>query len=86
MSYGDPNAGLHAAFAVLSALVYRERSGEGQYIDMSQWESTMAALGDGIMNYTMNGEQPPRMNRIPEMAPHGVYRSLPGEPPMEVSR
>jgi benzylsuccinate CoA-transferase BbsF subunit len=84
MSYGDPNAGLHAAFAVLSALVYRERTGEGQYIDMSQWESTMSAIGDGIMNYTMNGEQPPRMgNRVPDMAPHGMFRSLPGEPPLE---
>jgi benzylsuccinate CoA-transferase BbsF subunit len=84
MSYGDPNAGLHAAFAVLSALVYRERTGEGQYIDMSQWESTMSALGDGVMNYTMNGEQPPRMgNRIADMAPHGMFRSAPGEPLME---
>jgi len=82
MSYGDPNAGLHAAFAVLSALIYRERTGEGQYIDMSQWESTMAVLGDGIMNYTMNGEQPPRMgNRAHDMAPHGVFRCAAGEPP-----
>ena len=40
MSYGDPNAGLHAAFAVIAALYHREQTGEGQYIDMSQWEST----------------------------------------------
>jgi benzylsuccinate CoA-transferase BbsF subunit len=84
MSYGDPNAGLHAAFAVISALIYRERTGEGQYIDMSQWESTMSALGDGIMHYTMNGEQPPRAgNRIDGMAPHGVFRCAPEPPPME---
>jgi benzylsuccinate CoA-transferase BbsF subunit len=75
MSYGDPNAGLHAAFAVLSALLCRERTGKGQYIDMSQWESTMALLGDGIMDYAMNGTQPPRDgNRIPGMAPHGMFR------------
>ena len=75
MSYGDPNAGRHAAFAVLAALLYRERTGKGQYIDMSQWESTMAVLGEGVMDYTMNGSQPPRSgNRDPWMAPHGIFR------------
>ncbi len=75
ISYGDPTAGLHAAFALLAALLYRERTGEGQYIDMSQWESTMVVIGEGIMEYTMNGTQPPRMgNRVPHMAPHGVFR------------
>lgn len=75
ISYGDPTAGLHAAFALLAALLYRERTGEGQYIDMSQWESTMVMIGEGVMEYTMNGTQPPRMgNRVPHMAPHGVFR------------
>jgi len=74
MSYGDPNAGLHAAFAVLSALFYRERTGTGQYTDMSQQESTMAVLGEGFMEYGMNGVQPPRNgNRVAHMAPHGVF-------------
>lgn len=75
ISYGDPTAGLHAAFALLAALIHRERTGEGQYIDMSQWESTITVLGEGLMDYTMNGAQPPRMgNRVPHMAPHGVFR------------
>jgi crotonobetainyl-CoA:carnitine CoA-transferase CaiB-like acyl-CoA transferase len=74
MSYGDPNAGRHAAVAVLAALLYRRRTGKGQYIDMSQWESSMAVLGEGIMDYTMNRTQPPRDgNRDPHMAPHGVF-------------
>jgi len=75
MSYGDPNAGRHAAFAVLAALLYRERTGKGQYIDMSQWESTMVLLGEGFMDYAMNATQPPRSgNRDPWMAPHGIFR------------
>ena len=75
MSYGDPNAGLHAAFALLAALYHRERTGEGQYIDMSQWESTMAVLGEGFLEYSMNGAQPPRNgSRVPYMAPHGIFR------------
>jgi benzylsuccinate CoA-transferase BbsF subunit len=75
MSYGDPNAGLHAAFAVISALIYRERTGNGQYIDMSQWESTMSVLGEAFVGYALNGAQPPRNgNRVEQMAPHGMFR------------
>jgi benzylsuccinate CoA-transferase BbsF subunit len=75
ISYGDPTAGLHGAFAVLAALLYRARTGKGQYIDLSQQETTIAVLPDGMMEYVMNGTQPPRNgNRDPAMAPHGVFR------------
>lgn len=74
MSYGDPNAGLHAAFAVLAALFHRERTGKGQYIDMSQWESSMAVIGEAFFHYTMNNEQPQRNgNRTERMSPHGQF-------------
>ena len=74
-SYGDPNGGLHGAFAVLCALMYRARTGKGQYIDLSQWETSMAVLGEGLMDQVMNGAQPPRMgNRDPHMSPHGLFR------------
>jgi len=74
-SYGDPNGGLHGAFAVLAALMHRARTGAGQYIDLSQWETSVAVLGEGMMDQVMNGTQPPRMgNRDPYMAPHGLFR------------
>lgn len=74
LSYGDPNGGLHGAFAVLAALWEREDSGLGQYIDLSQMESLVAILAEGVMPYTMRGEQPARAsNRDPQMAPHGIY-------------
>jgi crotonobetainyl-CoA:carnitine CoA-transferase CaiB-like acyl-CoA transferase len=74
-SYGDPNGGLHGAFAILAALMHRARTGEGQYIDMSQMETSIALLGDGVMAQVMNGAQPPRIgNRDPHMAPHGLFR------------
>jgi benzylsuccinate CoA-transferase BbsF subunit len=75
LSYGDPNAGLHGAFAVLAALWKREETDRGQYIDLSQWESLVAILPEGVMPSVMRGEQPPRMaNRDLHMAPHGIYR------------
>src|SRR5919198_2541429 len=69
ISYGDPTGGLHGAVAVLAALLHRARTGEGQYIDLSQWETSVAVLGEGVMEQVMNGTQPPRMgNRDPYMA------------------
>jgi len=76
-SYADPNAGVHGAFAVLTALYHRDTTGEGQYIDMSQWECAMDVLPEGILQYTMNGQEPKRVgNRDPLMAPHGIFRCL----------
>jgi len=76
ISYGDPNGGVHGAFAVLAALWHRDRTGEGQYVDLSQWETSMAVLPEGIMEQTMNGRAPARDgNRDPHMAPHGIFRA-----------
>jgi|SRR5208282_790628 len=74
-SYADPNAGVHGAFAVLTALYHRKKTGQGQYIDMSQWECAMDLLAEGILEYTMNGREPERNgNRDPFMAPHGIFK------------
>ena len=44
ISYGDPNSGIHAAVAVTAALAARKRTGKGQYIDVSLWESVAALV------------------------------------------
>jgi crotonobetainyl-CoA:carnitine CoA-transferase CaiB-like acyl-CoA transferase len=76
ISYGDPTGGLHGAFAVLAALMHRACTGEGQYIDLSQWETSIAVLGEGILAQTFGTGTPPRDgNRDPYMAPHGVFRA-----------
>jgi crotonobetainyl-CoA:carnitine CoA-transferase CaiB-like acyl-CoA transferase len=75
ISYGDPTAGLHGAVAILGALLQRSRTGEGQYIDLSQWETSIAVLGEGLVEQSLNGRQPERDgNRDPGMSPHGVFR------------
>ncbi len=74
-SYADPNAGIHGAFCVLAALYHRAKTGEGQYLDMSQWECAMDLLSEGTLEFAMNGREPERDgNRDPWMAPHGIFR------------
>ncbi len=74
-SYGDPNGGVHGTFAVMCALLHRAKTGNGQYIDLSQREACAMLLPEGLMEYAMNETQPPRNgNRDPYMAPHGVFR------------
>jgi crotonobetainyl-CoA:carnitine CoA-transferase CaiB-like acyl-CoA transferase len=76
ISYGDPNGGLHGAFAVMCALMYRARTGKGQYIDLSQWETSTAMVAEGLLDYDMSGTQLERDgNRDAYMSPHGVFRS-----------
>ena len=59
----------------MTALVHRERTGEGQYIDMSQNESAMQFLTPAFLDYSANGRVASRLgNRRPGYAPHGVYR------------
>lgn len=73
--HADAAAGATAAFALLCALHYRNRSGKGQFIDLSQLETVIPHLGHAMMDYTMNRKvQEPTGNRDPQVAPHGVYR------------
>jgi len=74
-SYADHVAGLIAALALLGAIEYRQRTGEGQYIDVSQVEAMSSLLGSVILDYTMNGnEAKPVGNSSSHAAPHNVYR------------
>ncbi|MFC1933759.1 CaiB/BaiF CoA transferase family protein [Chloroflexota bacterium] len=74
-SYADHVAGLMAALALLGAIEYRHRTGEGQYIDISQVEAMASLLGSAFSDYAINGKPPePAGNRSSEAAPYGVYR------------
>jgi len=52
-SYGDPNGGVHGTFAVMCALLHRAKTGNGQYIDLSQREACAMLLPEGLMEYAM---------------------------------
>lgn len=79
----DPIAGAHGAYAALAALRHRIKTGEGQFVDMSQWEATLQLVGDNVVGYQLSGKEPVvNGNRHPRMAPHGLFRCLDedGEP------
>jgi len=74
-SYADHVAGLVAALALLGALEYRRRTGEGQHIDLSEVEAMSALLGDAIMEYTAGVKEVSSAgNSSSQAAPHNVYR------------
>jgi benzylsuccinate CoA-transferase BbsF subunit len=74
VAYTDWFATHFAMVALLAALEHRERTGEGQLIDLAQFEATVAGLGSAVLEYTANGTVRTREgNSHPLMAPHGVY-------------
>lgn len=76
INYGDPTAGIHAIMAVLAAMLYRKKTGKGQFIDGSQREAGIRCVGEHILDYQANGRLGTRMgNRHPSLAPCGIYRS-----------
>ena len=58
--YADTNCGLNAAFAVLAALDERDRTGHGQHIDVSLYETSVFQLGPALTELAM-GAQPARV-------------------------
>ncbi len=74
-AYPDPVSALHGLFAIMCALDYRRRTGQGQYISLSQYEATASVIGHFLMEYLANGREPARLgNRSRHAAPHGCYR------------
>lgn len=71
----DVTNGLAGACAVMTALLYRQRTGVGQHIDLSQLEaSTHATIGEHLLEYMLNGTQTlPLGNRHWKFAPQGCY-------------
>lgn len=67
--------GVAGACAVLTALMYRQRTGKGQHIDLSQLEAaTHTLIGEHLLEFIMNrGQALPLGNRSRYFAPQGCY-------------
>lgn len=76
--YPDAVAGLYGFAALVTALHHRDRTGEGQYVDLSMQEANLANIGDSALQQELLGEQRPRLgNRHLTFAPHGIYEVQP---------
>jgi len=73
-AYTDFIAVRYNALAILAALEYRERTGEGQYIDQAQGEAALHFIAPAFLDYTVNGNVAgPGGNVDAEYAPHAIY-------------
>ena len=73
-AYTDFFLARFAATALIAALDYRERTGHGQHLDLSQLEAALHVLAPALLDYSANGrEQERNGNRSPVAAPHAVY-------------
>lgn len=74
VAYGDAVGGITGAGALISALRHQARTGEGQFVDLSQVEALFPLEIHGIVHQAVHGSPPPRTgNRRVDQAPHGVY-------------
>ncbi len=73
-AYTDCISPRYASAAVIAALDYRDRTGIGQLIDLSQFETALSFVLPGLLDTAVNGREPARSgNRKPYAAPHNVY-------------
>lgn len=88
-SFMDHHGASFMAIAILSGVLHRNRTGEGQWIDMSCTDAGATMIGPAVLDGTVNGrllrrDGSPNSNRSqhPAMAPHGIFRcrDTPGGP------
>ncbi len=79
LAYPDYVVPMAGAFAAVAALDHRDRTGQGQHIDLAQMEAMITFTGPALLDYAVNGRTELREgNRLmagdaPSAAPHGVY-------------
>jgi len=74
LAYGDPVGGLFGCAALLTALVHKRRTAEGQYVNLSMVEAMLQFTAPGLLQHQIEPAAPLRRgNRHPVFAPHGIY-------------
>ena len=81
-SYMDHTGAYYMAIAILLALLHRQRTGEGQWVDLACTDAAVTLNGPALLDWTVNGRALRRpgspdsnRNAWPAMAPHGIYPS-----------
>ena len=75
----DLFAGLYGCIGILAALRHRERTGQGQQVDIGMLDTSVAWLANQGMNFLATGENPPRLgNQHPNIVPYQVFPTQDG--------
>jgi crotonobetainyl-CoA:carnitine CoA-transferase CaiB-like acyl-CoA transferase len=75
----DILTGLYATIGILAALTHRDRTGQGQHIDMSLLDVQVASLANQALNYLVSAKIPQRLgNRHPNIVPYQSFPTLDG--------
>jgi crotonobetainyl-CoA:carnitine CoA-transferase CaiB-like acyl-CoA transferase len=74
LAHGDPVGGLYGCAALLTALIHKQRSGSGQYANVSMVEAMLQLTTPGLLMHQVDPSAPLRRgNRRDALAPHGFY-------------
>jgi len=79
VAVADLFTGMYATVAVLAALTFREKSGEGQHIDLALLDAQVAMLANQNMNFLVSERAPERMgNAHPNIVPYQTFATADG--------
>ncbi len=79
VAVSDLMTGMYSAVAILAAVTHRERTGQGQYIDMALYDVMVAMLANMNMNYLTSGKAPGRAgNAHQNIVPYQVFAAADG--------
>ncbi len=74
VAFADIFTGLYATIGILAALHHRDRTGEGQHIDLALLDSQVAVLANQALNYLVGGTAPTRLgNAHPNIVPYQTF-------------
>ena len=76
-AYLDPIGAFHGSAAMLTALLHRQRTGDGQHVEVPQVEAAMQLIGEYLLSAAETGKSPPvDGNRLADAAPHDVFPAI----------
>ncbi|URI05862.1 CoA transferase [Aquincola tertiaricarbonis] len=76
----DVLTGLHAVTGILAALAWRDRSGQGQHVDLALLDVQVSCLANQAMNYLVTGQSPARLgNAHPSIVPYQSFPTADGD-------
>jgi formyl-CoA transferase len=79
VAVSDLMTGMYSTVAILAALAHRDRTGQGQHIDMALFDVMLAMLANMNMNYLTSGKPPGRAgNAHPNIVPYQVFEAADG--------